>query len=99
MAELIYVDKDGKETARVTKGRGRPPRGSVRQKDGNFIVYPVEVEERQVVEYIDVEEGGDVVSRTEKGRGRPKPGYTKMTDGEHAGHWVKVVSETVSEKV
>ena len=93
MAELIFVDEDGKELRREPKGRGRPPRGSKKQDDGNFIVYPVETIERQVVEYVDVNEGGDVVSRKNKGRGRPKPDYKKMTEGEHAGHWVKVVAE------
>jgi len=95
MAELIYVDENGAELSREVKGRGRPPRGSVKQEDGNFIVHPVEIE-RQVVEYIDVNEGGNVLSRTEKGRGRPRPDYTKMTDGEHIGHWVKVIAETVT---
>ncbi len=95
MAELIYVDENGKELRREQKGRGRPPRGSVKQDDGNFIVNPVDSVERQVVEYIDVSEGGDVISRESKGRGRPRPGYTKQEDGEHAGHWVKVVTETV----
>jgi len=94
MAELIYVDENGTELERKVKGRGRPPKGSIKQEDGNFIVHPVDVK-HQVVDYIDVNEGGDVVSRTEKGRGRSKPGYTKMTDGDHAGHWVKVVAETV----
>jgi len=94
MAELIYVDENGTELRREVKGRGRPPKGSVKQEDGNFIVHPGV--ERQVVEYIDVNEGGDVLSRQEKGRGRPKPDYTKMTDGKYAGHWVKVVAETVT---
>ena len=62
MAELIFVNSDGKETRREVKGRGRPPKGSVKQDDGNFIVHPV-IEERQVVEYIDVSEGGDVLNR------------------------------------
>jgi len=94
MAELIYVDEDGTELRREAKGRGRPPKGSVKQEDGNFIVSPVE--KRQVVEYIDVNEGGDVLSRTEKGRGRPKPDYVKMPDGKYVGHWVKVVAGTVT---
>ena len=94
MAELIYVDENRTELRREVKGRGRPPKGSVKQEDGNFIVHP-EIE-RQVVEYIDVDEGGDVLNRENKGRGRPKIGYTKMTDGEHVGHWVKVVAETVT---
>ncbi|MBT7349187.1 hypothetical protein HN803_00105 [candidate division WWE3 bacterium] len=92
MAQLIYVDADGKETHREVKGRGRPPKGSVKQESGDFIVHPVEDIERQVVDYIDVNEGGDVLTRSSKGRGRPKNGYTKMTDGEHVGHWVKIVS-------
>ena len=95
MAELIYLDVDGKETHRKIKGKGRPPKGSVKQDNGDFIVHPVEVIERQVVKYIDVNEGGDVLSSEDKGRGRPKTGYTKMTDGEHIGHWVKVVVEAV----
>jgi len=94
MAELIYVDGNGTELKREVKGRGRPPRGSVKQEDGNFIVHPVEVK-RQVVEYIDVNEGGDILNREDKGRGRPRPDYTKMTDGEHEGHWVRIVAEMV----
>jgi hypothetical protein len=93
MAELIYVDANGVETARIVKGRGRPPRGAVKQEDGNFIVHPVDEVERQVVKYIDVSEGGDVLRSEDKGRGRPRPNYRKMTEGEHAGHWVKVVAE------
>ena len=95
MAELIFLDEDGKETHREQKGRGRPPRGSEKQEDGNFIVRFTEKIERQVVEYIDVSEGGDVISRENKGRGRPRPDYTKMTDGEHIGHWVRMVTEEV----
>lgn len=96
MAELIYVDENGQELERKVKGRGRPPKGSVKQEDGSFIVHPVEEIERQVVNYIDVNEGGDVLSSEEKGRGRPRQGYTKMTDGEHVGHWVKVIAEPIA---
>ncbi|MBT6049328.1 hypothetical protein HN803_04580 [candidate division WWE3 bacterium] len=97
MAELIYVDADGKETHRKIKGKGRPPKGSVKQDNGDFIVHPVEDIERQVVKYIDVNEGGDLLSTEDKGRGRPRPGYTKMTDGAHVGNWVKVISDPVPE--
>ena len=97
MAQLIYVDADGKETHREVKGRGRPPKGSVKQESGDFIVHPVEDIERQVVKYIDVNEGGDLLSTEDKGRGRPRPGYTKMTDGAHVGNWVKVISDPVPE--
>jgi len=98
MAELIYVDENGTELKREVKGRGRPPKGSVKQEDGNFIVHPVE-EKRQVVNYIDVNEGGDVISSESKGRGRSRPDYTLMTDGEHVGHWVKVIADSVVEPV
>jgi len=36
MSEIVYFDSKGIEIRRVSKTRGRPPKGSVRQPDGNF---------------------------------------------------------------
>jgi len=87
MAEIIYVDANGNELLRETKGRGRPPRGSEKQDNGDIIVHPV-VDTTFHPEYVDIVDGV-VVSRSSKGRGKAKPGYVKMVDGEHKGHWVK----------
>jgi len=81
MTELIFVDEKGKEQRRETKGPGRPPRGAVKQEDGNFIVHPVE--EKFIPFYIEPDG-----TRTPKGRGRGRPGYEKITKGENAGHWM-----------
>jgi len=103
MSELIYVDESGNETKRVTKGRGRPPVGAVKQEDGpekgNFIVSPVtDSATRFVPEYVTVDETGtEVAPRVAKGRGRPKPGYAKAEDGDFVGHWVKVASIVAQE--
>lgn len=96
MAEMIYVDENGNELRRETKGKGRPPRGAERQEDGNFIVHPVK-DETFHPEYVDLDSEGNVLSRSPKGRGRAKPGYVKQTDGEHKGHWIKTVNEDDSE--
>ena len=100
MSELIYVDENGNETKRVTKGRGRPPTGSVRQENGDFIVSPVEAKRstRFIPQYVTVDASGtEVVPRQDKGRGRAKPDYVKATDGPFVGHWVKTVSAEVVE--
>jgi hypothetical protein len=101
MAELIYVDAEGNELSRKVKGKGRPPRGAVKQDNGDFIVSPVADAVRFTPEYITFgpdgeiavelkDADGNLVSRLAKGRGRPKPGFTKLTEGEYAGHWTKV---------
>lgn len=97
MAEMIYVDENGNELRRETKGRGRPPRGAEKQEDGNFIVRPVK-DETFHPEYVNLDVEGNVLSRSPKGRGRAKPGYIKQEDGEHKGHWVKKVTEEVENK-
>jgi len=105
MSELIYQDEQGNETRRMTKGKGRPPKGAVKQEDGvekgNFIVKAgSEVSApRMTPEYITTDESGNEIEpRTLKGRGRPKPNFVKQTDGPNMGHWVKVVkAETIVE--
>jgi len=99
MSELIYVDANGTEIKRVTKGRGRPPTGAVKQEDGNFIVSPVVGgTTRFIPEYVTVDASGtEVAPRVSKGRGRAKPGYTKADDGPFVGHWVKTVTAEVVE--
>lgn len=97
MTEMIYVDENGNELRRETKGRGRPPRGAEKQEDGNFIVRPLK-DETFHPEYVDLDAEGNVLSRSLKGRGRAKPGYVKQEDGEHKGHWVKKVTEEVEDK-
>ena len=92
MAELIYVDENGAELRRETKGKGRPPRGAVKQENGDFLVAPI-VDETFHPEYLDVDAEGNVLSRSPKGRGRAKPGYEKQEGGVLSGHWVKVVSD------
>jgi len=101
MSELIYQDEQGNEIRRLTKGKGRPPKGSVRQENGDFIVKAGSVvsEPRFSPEYITVDDQGkELEPRISKGRGRAKPGFEKQSDGPFQGHWVKVVkSETVVE--
>jgi len=99
MSELIYQDEQGNEINRVTKGKGRPPKGAVRQENGDFIIKAGTAvsEPRIVPEYITVDEQGkEIEPRTSKGRGRPKPGFEKQTDGDLQGHWVKVVKAEVA---
>lgn len=109
MAELIYVDEEGKELRRETKGKGRPPRGAEKQIEGdeagNWIVKPTVETARFKPEYVTLDTDGNevavelkddegkLVARLAKGRGRPKPGFTKQTEGDYAGHWTKVVGE------
>lgn len=90
MADVIYLDESGKEVKRETKGRGRPPRGAVKQDNGNFVVQlPLDEPEARVPsEEIVLDVDGNVVSRKRKSRGRAKPGYVKHTEGEFSGHWV-----------
>jgi len=101
MSELIYQDEQGNEINRVTKTKGRPPKGAVRQENGDFIVKAgsVVAAPRFSPEYITVDEQGkEIEPRGSKGRGRAKPGFEKQTDGVFQGHWVKVVkAETVVE--
>ncbi|MFW6172904.1 MAG: hypothetical protein ACOC5T_04095 [Elusimicrobiota bacterium] len=92
MAEMIYVDDNGNELRREIKGKGRPPRGSEKQENGDFIVRPVK-DETFHPEYVDLDSEGNVLSRSLKGRGRAKPGYVKQTDGEYKGHWLKTVTK------
>lgn len=97
MAEMIYVDENGNELRRETKGKGRPPRGAKKQEDGNFIVHPVK-DETFHPEYVDLDSEGNVLSRSPKGRGRAKPGYVKQEDGEYKGHWTKTVTNEDTDK-
>ena len=92
MAEMIYVDADGKEIRREPKGRGRPPKRAIQKPNGDLIIPPPKIVRIRNPEYIDLDEDGNVVKREAKGRGRPRPGYAKRADGEFAGHWVRVVS-------
>ncbi len=86
MSELVYLDKDGKELQRETKGKGRPPLGSVRGEDGNFYVHPVDKTHKKSY-YVDLDHKGDVISRVQKGRGRTRKGYDQHADGD----WYKTV--------
>ena len=95
MSEVIYQDENGVETGRKVKGKGRPPKNSVLQPNGDLIVRVGTVvdgtpaEPRIVPEYITIDAAG-TATRSPKGRGRSKLGYTKMEDGPYKGHWMKV---------
>lgn len=101
MAELIYLNADGTENKRTTKGKGRPPKGAVKQADGNWIVTiqaSQPAEKKALVEYITLDVAGNVTGRITKGRGRTKPGYTLQTDGAFKDNWTKtIVPEAVIE--
>lgn len=90
MAELIFFDAEGNEVERRAKTKGRPPKGSVKQDNGDFHVYPVKDVDSFKPEYVVLDESGNVISRQPKGRGRAKPNFSKMEDGEFKGHWVKI---------
>ena len=84
MALMIWLDNNGDELHRETKGKGRPPRGAVRKEDGNFYICQ-KPEEDKTIYYIVTNSQGQIVKRTPKGRGRPKPGFEKGLDG----NWYK----------
>ena len=89
MSQIIWLDEDGNELKREKKGRGRPPKGSVKRDDGNIYVSPGSQEDRFVPKYITLDNNGEVIEEAAKGRGRPKPGFEKMDTGDYQGHWVK----------
>jgi len=89
MADIVWMDEDGNELKREKKGRGRPPKGSVKKDNGDFHILPGSTEIRFVPKYITIDSSGDVIEEADKGRGRPKPGFEKMDAGDHKGHWVK----------
>jgi hypothetical protein len=96
MAEKIYLDADGNEARREKAGRGRPPKGSHRDADGNLVIPFVSEEDAEAAvvvspEYVVLDHEGNEVTREAKGRGRPKRGFEKQTEGEHKGHWVSVL--------
>jgi len=91
---IIFVDANGKELSRSVKGKGRPPRGCVKQANGDFVVSPLTSPTRFIPEYITLDESGKEVSRVAKGRGRPKPGFVKQNGGVNDGHWVLVQTAT-----
>lgn len=87
----IEVDENGKELSRKIAGRGRPPRNSSRDADGNLVVViSAETEVKVKAESITVDGEGNVLERKPKGRGRPAEGFEKQTEGEYAGHYLKV---------
>lgn len=97
----IEVDANGVELSRKVATRGRPPKNSAKDKDGNLIVTITdEVAKAKAKadapksEMITVDAEGNEISRKAKGRGRPAKGFEKQTDGPFAGHWLKV--ETVA---
>ena len=83
MAYVIWLDEEGVETRRVIKTRGRPPKGSIQKKDGNWYLSPGAGDKLIYSIIVDVE--GNILSKEPKGRGRPKPGFEKKEDG----HWYK----------
>jgi hypothetical protein len=89
MADLIWVDENGKEVSRKVKGKGRPPKNSEKREDGNFYVLPSSTDEAFKPKYVVLDKDGKLLKEEPKGRGRPKPDFTKAEDGEFKGHWVK----------
>jgi len=87
MATIIRFNAEGVEVERSEKGKGRPPRGAVKQANGDFHVHPI-APARFIPEYITVGLDGEVLSRKVKGQGRPALGYVKQVDGPYAGHWI-----------
>lgn len=89
MAELVYLDVDGKEVKREVKGRGRPPKGSEKRDDGNFYVPASAVVDTVKAKYITLDKDGNKVSEEPKGKGRSRTDFQLASDGEFKGHWVK----------
>jgi hypothetical protein len=97
---VIFQDAQGAEIGRKPMGRGRPPRDSVVDADGNRIVknatkaadgsfeLPQAPVAKTDIFYVTVDANGNEVSRESKGRGRPRPGYVRHEKGAFAGHWV-----------
>lgn len=84
MAEVIWLDAEGKEIRREPKRRGRPRKGSVLGSDGNFYVHPTR-KVKKVFYYVLLDDAGNEMSRMPKGRGRNKPGFVKKDDGNWYG--------------
>ena len=92
----IEQDAKGNEISRKVAGRGRPPRNSHRDADGNLIVVAsAQTEVKVKAESITVDAEGNVIERKAKGRGRPAEGFEKQTDGPFAGHYLKVQTPEV----
>ena len=83
MAFIIWQDDTGKEIMREKKGKGRPPRGSTKEADGNFHVQKSDKD--MTIYYIIQDDRGEIIEKIRKGRGRPKPDFVKAPDG----NWYK----------
>ena len=98
----IYMDAAGNEIGREPVGRGRPPFGSEKDKDGNTIVhnatkdgdkfvYPkriIEKVEKTITYYITLNADGTVKEQKARGRGRPNKLFTLATEGQFSGNYV-----------
>ena len=85
MSNIVYFNKDGVETHRAIKSKGRPPKGAVKTEDGDFHIFPQDEVVKEGIFYIIQDEDGSIISKEPKGRGRSKPGYEKREDG----NWYK----------
>ena len=88
MGDIIYLDKDGTETLRQKKGRGRPPRGAQRQGDDFVVPYQPP---KEPTKYLTINQVGEIIEEEVKSRGRACKGFKRQTKDPHKGHWVKVV--------
>ena len=87
MSYTIWTDESGVELKREEKTRGRPHKGAVKNKDGNWIVKPKKKIVKPPTFYITEDSTGKEIAREQKGRGRTKPDFAKKEDG----HFHKVV--------
>ena len=89
----IFLDAEGNEIERKPVTRGRPPRDSYKDNDGNLVCPHVEkIVVKRESDYITLDVEGNVLHREPRkaGRGRPKKGFVKQIAGDYIGDYVKV---------
>ena len=89
----IFLDAEGNEVSRKLMTRGRPPRDSYKDDDGNLVCpYVEKVVTKANGDYITMDAEGNVLHREPRkaGRGRPKKGFIKQVEGDYIGDYIKV---------
>jgi len=86
MAKVFIYNEKGKVIEEQVKGKGKPPKGSTRDENGDFHYYPQP--EKVQVQYVTISVGGKI-TREDKKQGKTRHGYTLQTDGKYQGHYLK----------
>ena len=86
MAKIFVYNANGDIVETKEKGRGRPPKNSTTDVDGNIHVRPAPEAFKPL--YITLLADGTVI-KEEKGRGCPRKEFPLADDGDFKGHFVK----------